>query len=112
MLISKILKMKESKAKRRMKQAGRKKESHGGPRNGAANSAVHVGRAEVRDRIYRSLQCNKEEGRLLAALIEKPGFLGYVGLSEQYRQEESAKGLRMDEAGSKNRGKPERRQQP
>ena len=71
MQISKILKTKESKAKRRMKQAGRKKESHGGPRNGAANSAVHVGRAEVRDRIYRSLQYNKEEGRLLAALIEK-----------------------------------------
>jgi hypothetical protein len=70
MLISKILKLKKSKTKRGMKQAGGKKESHGGTRNGAANEAVHIGRAEVRDRLYRSLQCNKE-GRLLAALIEK-----------------------------------------
>jgi hypothetical protein len=60
----------KTKAKRRMKPACEKK-SRRGSRNGVAKEVVHVGRAEVRDRLYRSLQGNTEEGRCLAALIEK-----------------------------------------
>jgi hypothetical protein len=62
----------KTKSKKRMKTACGKKESKGGVRNEAANEVAHVERAEVRDRLCRSLQCNKGEGRCLAALAATP----------------------------------------